>query len=76
MAFSKNILEIEGSMANVSMYRMHGTDKIVVRSKGGPTKEQIKTLPQFQELRQNNNEWTGCTLMGSQIRCSFKVMPQ
>jgi len=74
MAFSKNILEIEGSMANVSMYRMHGTDKIVVRSKGGPTKEQIKTLPQFQELRQNNNEWTGCTLMGSQIRCSFKVM--
>jgi len=74
MAFSKNILQIEGSMANVSMYRMHGTDKLVVRTKGGPTKEQIKTLPQFQVLRQNNNEWAGCTLMGSQIRWSFKVM--
>ena len=74
MASSKNILQIEGSLANVSMYRMHGTDKIVVRMKGGPTKEQIKTKPQFLKLRQNNSEWTGCTLMGSQIRWSFQVM--
>ena len=74
MARSKSILEIEGSMANVSMYRMHGTDKLVVRTKGGPTKEQIETLPQFEQLRQNNSEWTGCTLMGSQIRWSFKAM--
>jgi len=68
MASSKSILQIEGSLANVSMYRMHGTDKLVVRMKGGPTKEQIKTKPQFLKLRQNNSEWTGCTLMGSQIR--------
>ena len=70
----KSILQIEGSLANVSMYRMHGTDKIVVRMKGGPTKEQIETLPQFEELRKNNSEWSGCTLMGSLIRASFKVM--
>jgi len=74
MARSKSILQVEGSMANFSMYRMHGTDKIVVRIKGGPTKEQIKKLPQFEQLRQNNSEWTGCTLMGSQLRWSFKVM--
>ena len=74
MANSKSILQIEGSLANVSMYRMHGTDKMVVRMKGGPTKEQIKTKPQFLKLRQNNSEWTGCTLMGSQIRWSFKEM--
>jgi len=74
MAISKNIFQIEGSIANVSMYRMHGTDKIVVRTKGGPTKEQIKTKPQFLKLRQNNSEWTGCTLMGSLIRSSFKGM--
>jgi len=70
----KSILQIEGTMGNVSMYRMHGTDKIVVRMKGGPSKEQIETLPQFEQLRQNNSEWTGCTLMGSMIRSSFKVM--
>jgi len=74
MAISKSILQIEGSMANVSMYRMHGSDKIVIRMKGGPTKEQIMTKPQFKKLRQNNSEWTGCTLMGSMIRSSFKVM--
>ena len=67
-------MQLEGSMANVSMYKMHGSDKVVVRAKGGPSKDQIKTKPKFEEVRQNNSEWAGCTRMGSKIRRSFVVM--
>ena len=74
MAISKSIMQLEGSMANVSMYKMHGSDKVIVRAKGGPTKNQIKTKPKFEKVRQNNGEWAGCTRMGSKIRHSFAVM--
>ena len=63
-----------GSMANVSMYTMQGHDDVIIRTKGGPTKRQIKTKPQFEKVRRNNSEWAGCTKMGSQIRWSFKNM--
>ncbi|MDD4969722.1 MAG: hypothetical protein PHT07_09885 [Paludibacter sp.] len=74
MAISKSIMQLEGSLANVSMYKMHGSDKVIVRAKGGPTKDQIKTKPKFKKVRQNNSEWAGCTRMGSKIRKSFEVM--
>ena len=32
-------------MANVTMYKMHGSDKVIVRAKGGITKDQILTKP-------------------------------
>lgn len=74
MAISKSIMQLEGSLADVSMYKLHGSEKVIVRSKGGPTKEQIKTKPKFEKLRQNNSEWAGCTKMARSIRHSFKVM--
>lgn len=73
MAQAKNFLDITGSIANFSMYHMQGHDKIIVRSKGGPSKYKIKTKPQFEKTRRNNNEWKGCTKMTSQIRdCYFQ----
>ena len=74
MAISKSIMQLEGSLANVSMYKMHGSEKVIVRSKGGPSKKQIETKPQFEKLRQSSSEWTGCTQMASRIRKSFGVM--
>jgi len=67
-------MQLEGSMANVTMYKMHGSDKVIVRTKGGITKDQILTKPQFEKLRLNNSEWSGCTRMGSNIRKSFLLM--
>ncbi len=63
-----------GSMGNVSIYKMQGNDEIIVRMKGGPTKKQIKTKPQFEMVRRNNSEWAGCTKMGSLIREGFYAM--
>ena len=74
MARMKNIMQMTGSMANVSMYTMQGHDEVIIRMKGGPNKRQIKTKPQFEKVRRNNSEWAGCTKMGSQIRWSFQNM--
>jgi len=74
MAISKSIMQLTGSMANVSMYTRQDNERVIVRMKGGPTKNQIKTKPEFETVRQNNSEWTGCTRMGSRIRKSFEVM--
>jgi len=70
----KNIMQMTGSMANVSMYTMQGHDEVIIRMKGGPNKRQIKTKPQFEKVRRNNSEWAGCTKMVSQIRLSFRNM--
>jgi len=61
MAISKSVIQLAGSLANVSMYKRHDSDQVVVRLKGGPTKKHIKTLPQFEKVLQNNSEWGGCT---------------
>ena len=74
MARIKNFMQMTGSMANVSMYTLQGHDQVIIRVKGGPNKYQIKTKPQFEQVRRNNAEWKGCTRMGSQIRGAFWVM--
>jgi hypothetical protein len=74
MATSKNGIQMQGSIANVSMYKLHGTDGLVYRSKGGPSKNKIKTSPKFEKVRLNNTEWAGCVRMGRNIRQSFEVM--
>lgn len=71
MARAKNLMEITGSMANFSMYKLQGHDEVIVRSKGGPSKYQIKTKPQFEKVRRNNNEWKACTNMTGQIRQAY-----
>jgi len=74
MARMKSFMQMTGSMAMVSMYTIQGSDQVIIRTKGGPNKYQIKTKPQFEKVRRNNSEWSGCTKMGSQIRTSFMNM--
>jgi len=74
MATSKKGIQMQGSVANLSMYKLRGTDRIVYRLKGGPGKNKIKTSPKFEKVRLNNGEWAGCTRMGRNIRLSFEVM--
>ena len=74
MARAKNFMQVTGSMAKISMYTMQGHDEVIVRTKGGPTKRQIKTKPQFEKVRRNNSEWAGCTKMGSRIRQAYSLM--
>jgi hypothetical protein len=45
------------SLGDYSAYRMKGVDKLVIRFKGGPTGDQIKTDPKFARVRSHQPEF-------------------
>ena len=47
MARIKGPLQIEGGMGSMSFYNRRGSDKIIVRTKGGASKQVIKNSPEF-----------------------------
>ena len=71
MARVKNLDQITGSLQHLSFYTRKGSDKIFVRTKGGPSKEKIKRDPEFESMRRNNREFGGCSSMSKQIRRTF-----
>jgi hypothetical protein len=68
MAILTGGLPITGSIQGLSAYKMRGSDKIVVRSKGGATKKQIQKLASFEPTRNLNAEWKGVTTAALNIR--------
>ena len=61
-------LQFTGSLNNLSAYTMRGTDKIILRSKGGAKKHQIEKDPSFEPTRNLNNEWKAVTKSAMEIR--------
>jgi hypothetical protein len=48
-----------GRLGNITAYRMKGTDKIILRTRGGAKKSRIKRAPEFEPVRRNNAEFGG-----------------
>jgi len=71
MATVKGPFEFTGSIKGVSFYTQRGSDKVVMRAKGGPTKEKIARSPKFETLRLNQQEWKGCVLMSRALTTSI-----
>jgi hypothetical protein len=71
MAIIKGPFKIKGSIQGVSFYTMRGSDKVIMRTKGGASKEKIRTSPKFAKLRMHQKEWDGCTKFGSYSRYAF-----
>jgi hypothetical protein len=59
MATLEGSILFTGSLNNLSAYKMRGSDKIIVRRKGGPSKKQVKHSPNFDLTRRNNKEFGG-----------------
>ena len=59
MAKMNDAFSFTGSISNISVYKMRGIDKPIVRTKGGPSKEKIKNSPKFEKTRKNNAEFGG-----------------
>src|SRR5450755_1205324 len=59
MAKISNTLPFSNSLGDFSAYKMQGVDKLVIRAKHGPTKEQIETSPQYAKLRLYQSEFKG-----------------
>jgi hypothetical protein len=73
MAFLEE-LQFTGSLGDLSFYRMRGSDKIVVRRKGGANKETIKKSPNFALPRLYMSEFGGCSTMGKEVRFMMHPM--
>jgi len=68
MGILKNGIQFTGSVGNISAYTIKGSDKIILRAKGGATKEQIATDPRFERTRENNSEFGICASAAGRIR--------
>jgi hypothetical protein len=68
MPFLEGPFAFTGKLDMFSAYRMRGFDKIVVRRKGGPSADKVKTSPSFENTRRTMSEFGGCSRHGSYVR--------
>ena len=71
MAIVKGVLQLSGSVKGMSFYTIRGSDQVIMRTKGGANKNKIAKAPQFEGLRKQQKEWSGCTKFGSIVRYAF-----
>lgn len=62
---------MSGSIQGVSFYTRRGSEKVIMRTKGGAKKDQIAKSPKFENLRKQNKEFGGCAKFGSLSRYAF-----
>ncbi|MDD4969953.1 MAG: hypothetical protein PHT07_11045 [Paludibacter sp.] len=60
MAIIKNGLKMAGSIQGVSYFTRVGSDKVIARSKGGPTARRMKVGDEFKNTRKHQMEWKAC----------------
>ncbi len=71
MAIIKGAIQMTESIKGVSFYTMKGSDKVIMRTKGGATKKQIARSPKFENTRKQMKEFGGCSKFGSLTRSAF-----
>ncbi len=71
MAIVKGVLQLSGSVKGMSFYTVQGSDQVIMRTKGGANKNKIAKAPEFEGLRKQQKEWSGCTKFGSIVRFAF-----
>ena len=55
------------NLGDMSIYKLRGVNKLIIRGKGGANDRKIKTAPEFETVRLGNNEFGGCAKAGSKI---------
>jgi hypothetical protein len=76
MPFLEGPFAFTGKLDMLSAYRMRGIDKIIVRRKGGPSREKIKSDPSFRNMRYTMSEFGGCSRLGSYVRMAMHHIKQ
>lgn len=71
MAKLKGDIQFTGSLGEHSAYKRRGTDGIILRKKGGASKERIQIGPEFARTRENNAEWGGASSGGKNVRVAM-----
>jgi hypothetical protein len=68
MAIVKGFLQMTGSIKGVTFYTTAGSDKVIMRTKGGPTSNRMATGAEFAKVRQHQVEWSGCVQFAQALR--------
>ncbi len=71
MAIVKGVFQVTGSVGELSFYTRRGSDKVIMRTKGGASGDKIKHLPQYAGFRNQQKEWSGVTKLTSGVRMAF-----
>ena len=59
---------MSGSLKGVSFYTRRGSDQVIMRTKGGVTKEKMATAPQYAGIRKSQNEFGGSSKFAAMTR--------
>ena len=57
MAKVSPVIPFSNTLGDFSVYKMKDVDKLVIRAKHGPTKEELATLPQYEKFRLYQSEF-------------------
>lgn len=57
-----------GSLGNITAYKTSTSDKVILRTKGGASKNKIKRSPKFAKFRLCQKEFGACSNLGKTIR--------
>ena len=68
--------DFTGRLGPVSVYRMRGHDKLIIRTPGGASKSRIKNHRNFEATRNLNREWKLVTLTAKNIRLELSAIRQ
>lgn len=71
MAILSGAINFTGPLGNLSVYELRNTGKIVVRQKGGPSREKVKKHSSFELTRKYNAEWKACIETAKQLNRSL-----
>lgn len=67
MARLSGMAGFTGSFGDVSIYKMRGVEKLVVRQKGGASRDRIRRDRNFEMTRRHNQEWKACVMAAQQL---------
>ena len=67
MAKLISALELSGTIGGLSFYRLTGSDRVIVRRKGGPSKTQVRNSPKMAVTRLRNTEFSGRAIAAGKI---------
>jgi len=71
MARLKGNIPFTGSLGNLSAYTRKGSNAIILRTKGGASKEKIKKAPEFANTRKVNTEFGGASAAARHIKLAM-----
>ena len=57
-----------GRLGTLTAYKMKGCEQLIIRSRGGASKERIKRERNFAGVRKNNKEFGACSKAGKSVR--------